>query len=100
MLVMHALATVSYYIPTTRGNEAHNNPVPNTADSAIFRFLGICNPHILLRGSTSMEKSEMTLIAPVVMTKILILTQRPGVAGSHIFFLGIHVNISTRVSAI
>ena len=100
MLVMHALATVSYYIFTIQGNETHNNPVANTADSAIFRFLGICNPHMLLRGSTSMEKSEMTLIMPVVISRIFVLTQRPGVDDSHIFFLGVHVNISTRVTAI
>ena len=100
MLVMHALATVSYYISTIKGKIAHNNPVANTADSAIFCFLGICNPHMLLRGSTSMEKSEMTLIVPVVMYRIFVLTQRPGVDDSHIFFLGMHVNIRTRVTAI
>ena len=53
---------------------AHNNPVANTADNAIFGFLGSCRFHILLSGSTSMEKSDTILIVAVAMTAIFILT--------------------------
>ena len=98
MLVTTALLCVSAQEPLTRGLGTYTRPVENMRETPIFFLLDIRNRHILVKGSTNMIVSEVTLNAAVQISMLLAQIQRPGIFPFQILARGEHCQTSRQNS--
>ena len=72
-------------------NATYINPMEKMAEMPIFRSTFICRCHMAQMGSTRMQPSLRTLMAPIAIRRARMSMHRPVVnSGSQIFVLGRH----------